>query len=118
VRGDPGLIVQALRNLIATGMKYSPDGERVDVTLSHDADAAQVTVRDRGPGIPADAGRDAFDLFHRSPQVAAQVYGTGLGLYVARALIEAQDGTVWLRGRQGGGTEVGFTLPLYREEAA
>ena len=118
VRGDAGLIIQVLRNLIATAMKYSPDNELVVVTLGHDADAAHATVSDRGPGAPAEAGRDAFELFHRSPQVAAQVYGTGISLYVARALIEAQDGSVWLHSRPGGGTEVGFRLPLYGDEAA
>lgn len=116
-RGDTGLVAQVLRNLIASALKYSPAHEDVRVTLGSDARAVHVTVSDRVPGAPAEAGSDAFALFHRHPEVAGHVYGTGMGLYMARLLIEAQGGEVWLRGRPGGGTDVGFTLPIYREEA-
>ena len=78
-----------------------------------DEDGVAASVLDRGLGFPAGTGADAFHLFYRSPAVAAHLTGTGMGLYVARSLIEAQGGRIWLRDRVGGGAEVGFWLPAF-----
>ena len=79
---------------------------------------ARVVVLDRGPGFPPETGADAFQLFHRSPSAAARVPGTGIGLYVARALVEAQGGRTWLHDRPGGGAEIGCALPRYEPDAS
>lgn len=113
VRGDELYVTQVLRNLISNSVKYAPEDAPVEVTLRAHDDVVSVAVLDRGPGFPPDTGPDAFRLFYRSPSVAAHVPGTGIGLYVARALVEAQGGRIWLRNRIGGGAEVGFELPLY-----
>jgi len=113
VRADDGYVTQILRNLISNAVKYSPVDHPVVVTLAAEPDAVVVSVLDRGPGFPAETGPDAFRLFYRNPDVGARVPGTGIGLYVARALVEAQGGRIWLRNRPGGGAEVGFELPLY-----
>ncbi|MFP5342649.1 MAG: sensor histidine kinase [Candidatus Limnocylindria bacterium] len=113
VRADDLYVTQVLRNLIANSVKYAPPDEPVQVVLRPHDDVVSVVVLDRGPGFPPDTGPDAFRLFYRSPGVAAHVPGTGIGLYVARALVEAQGGRIWLRDRVGGGAEVGFELPLY-----
>jgi signal transduction histidine kinase len=117
-RADDGYTMQILRNLISNAVKYSPPGEPVTVSLHADQDVVHVSVLDRGAGFPAGTGPDAFRLFHRSPAVAAHVSGTGIGLYVARALVEAQGGRIWLRNRADGGAEVGFSLPVYRIDGA
>ncbi len=117
VRADDGLTMQVLRNLISDAVKYSPAEETVDVLLTPDEIGVRVAVLDRGPGFPPETDADAFQLFHRSPSVAARVPGTGIGLYVARALVEAQGGRIWLHDRPGGGAEVGFTLPRYEPDA-
>ncbi len=114
VRGDDGYVMQTLRNLVSNAVKFSPAGEPVEITLDVEDGQVRVTVLDRGAGFPAGTGPDAFRLFYRSPEVAAHMSGTGIGLYVACALVEAQGGRIWLRNRDGGGAEVGFTLPVYR----
>ena len=113
VRGDDGYVVQILRNLISEAVRFGPDVEPVQVIITTIGDEVVTSVLDRGPGFPAAAGRDAFRLFHGHPEVAADVPGTGIGLYVAHALVEALQGSMWIRDRQGGGTEVSFSLPRY-----
>jgi len=113
VRGDDGYLIQVLRNLIFNAVKYSPIDEPVVVELAAHGDEVSATVLDRGPGFPPGTGPDAFRLFYRSPAVAARLSGTGIGLFVASALVEAHGGRIWLRERPGGGSEVGFSLPVY-----
>lgn len=114
VRGDEGFTTQVLRNLLSNAVRMSPPKEPVVVVLRAvpgGRDVA-VSVLDRGPGFPPATGPDAFRLFYRSPAIAAHVPGTGIGLYVARTLVEAQGGRIWLRNRSRGGAEVSFTLPV------
>ena len=87
----------------------------VDARL--DEACVRVAVKDRGLGVPVDTGEDVFSLYHRHPSAGGHVPRSGIGLYVARALVEANDGHIWLNARPGGGTEVGFSLPLYEVAA-
>lgn len=113
VEADDGATLQILRNLVSNAVKFGPLDEPVVITVSADADVVSVRVLDRGPGFPADAGDDAFRLFYRTPAVAARIPGTGIGLYVARVLVEAQGGRIWWHDRVGGGAEVGFNLAVH-----
>ncbi|MEX2185016.1 MAG: HAMP domain-containing sensor histidine kinase [Chloroflexota bacterium] len=112
-RGDDAHVRQVLRNLLSNAVKFSPAQEPVVVELSADDETVRVVVLDRGKGFAPGTGSDAFQLFHRSPAVAARHSGTGIGLFVARSLVEAQGGRIWLRDRPGGGSEVGFCLRRY-----
>lgn len=116
VRADDGYVNQILRNLISNAVKYSPQASPVEVVLRDLGEMVCVSVLDRGPGFPDATSSDAFRLFYRSPDVAARVPGTGIGLYVSRALVEAQGGRIWLRNREGGGAEVSFQLPVFNPE--
>jgi signal transduction histidine kinase len=118
VRGDEGYVTQILRNLLSNAIKHTPPSEAITVSVRavpHDR-AITVSVLDRGSGFPPGTGPDAFRLFYRSPDIAAHVPGTGIGLYVARVLVEAQGGRIWWRNRVDGGAEVGFSLPILESD--
>ena len=75
-----------------------------------DTNAAQVLVRDAGPGIDADEAEALFVPFDRSRRTGARTKGIGIGLAVSKRVIEAQGGTVWARPLDGGGSEFGLSL--------
>ena len=115
--GDEGLVAQILRNLIANAIATSPAGSQVDVVIDATPTDVRVTIGDRGAGFPSGLGDDAFRLYHRHPSVASHRPDTGLALFVARALVEAQGGRIWQHDRDGGGAEVGLSLPIYADPA-
>jgi two-component system sensor histidine kinase MprB len=86
--------------------------ETIEIVV--DSADAQVTVRvlDRGIGVDEATADKAFDLFYRTPEATRAAAGAGIGLFVCRQLVEAMDGRTWMRARDGGGTEVGFSLPV------
>jgi signal transduction histidine kinase len=118
VRADEAYVRQVLRNLIANALGGSPAGDPVDVVISRGDGVVVTRILDRSQGIQTEAGEDAFGLYHRSPSVAARVAGTGIGLFVAKLLVEALRGRIWLVGRPGGGQEITFTLPVAPADAA
>ena len=80
-------------------------------------DEITVTVRDRGPGIATEDAEHVFDLFYRARSAERQASGAGIGLFVCRQLVHAMGGRIWVRPREGGGTEFGFAMPLFVESA-
>ena len=113
--GDDGLVEQILRNLIANAVATSPDDSPVDVVVYATPTDVRVAIGDRGAGFPSGIGDDAFRLYHRSQPAAAHRPDTGLALFVARELVEAQGGSIWQQDRPGGGAEVSLSLPRYVE---
>lgn len=102
----PSQIDRAVGNLLDNAGKWSPDGAGIEVVV----DGPSVVVRDRGPGIPdADLPR-VFDRFYRAT-TARTLPGSGLGLAIVKQAVEANGGAVVARNREGGGAEVGFSLP-------
>ncbi len=119
--GDDGQVRQVLRNLLSIAAEATPPGRAIMVLASETDGWVEVRINDRGPGLDPDAlddpDGDLFSLPYRHPAAGGHVPRSGLGLYVARALVEANGGRLWLRSRRGGGTEAGFTLPAYRDAA-
>lgn len=111
--GDATQINQVLRNLISNAVDATPPGALVAIEIRSGPKHAQVIIRDRGPGIATDAGSDVFNLFVDHPAVGGHVPRSGIGLYVARTLVVSNGGRIWVARRRGGGTEVGFALPLF-----
>jgi signal transduction histidine kinase len=111
--GDPSRLAQVLDNLVANAIKFTGDGGRVTVTLAASADRALVTVGDTGPGIsPADLEK-IFDRFYRSANATAHaIPGSGLGLPIAKAIVDGHGGRIAVASEEGRGTTVRLELPL------
>ncbi len=112
---DPHRIEQVLTNIVTNAIKYSPQGGQVKVTLQADATAqtAKICVQDRGMGIPRHQQARIFGRFVRADNAqAAGISGTGLGLYLCRALVEQHAGRLWFESVEGEGTTFFLTLPL------
>ncbi len=116
---------QVLNNLVGNAIKYSPDGGDVEVMVgpSEETDLdenrpaipagwAVVTIRDHGIGIPA-AGRDRlFERFFRAANAKGRVSGMGLGLFIAREIVQRHGGLIWVESEEGKGSLFGIALPL------
>ncbi len=115
LQGDRNRLEQVLLNLLGNAIKYTPQGGPVDisVTLTDDEQCAQVSIRDRGIGIPREHHARLFARFSRATNAAAHgITGTGLGLFLCRELIERHGGRIWLESEEGQGSIFYFTLPL------
>jgi signal transduction histidine kinase len=112
VDADRGRLFQLLDNLISNAIKFTPEGGRIDVRVVRSGDGALLEVSDTGVGLGADVER-VFERFFRTPSAeAAQIQGTGLGLFIARAITEAHGGEISAANRSGGGTTFRILLPL------
>ncbi len=113
VCADPDKIEQVIMNLVDNAIKYSPSGGEVTVSLEQGRHRAEFRVTDRGVGIPPEHLPYIFDKFHRVDNRATrEIYGTGLGLYVSKSIIEAHGGNIWVESEPGAGSTFHFTLPL------
>ncbi|HEX7102093.1 MAG TPA: ATP-binding protein, partial [Nitrolancea sp.] len=103
---------QALRIVLDNALKYTPAGRDVRLTVTHDTNYIRVVVQDTGEGIPSEHLPRLFDRFYRVDQSRSRAAGgTGLGLPIARALVEAQGGSIDLTSIVGQGTTVMISLP-------
>ena len=110
VKADCVLLEQVLVNLLDNACKYSTKGSEIAITASCDETMVQISVADRGSGIPADYLTQVFDKFYRLEQ-PKKVSGTGLGLSICKGIIEAHGGYIHAENRPGGGTVMTFTIP-------
>ncbi|HET9014089.1 MAG TPA: GAF domain-containing protein [Thermomicrobiaceae bacterium] len=112
---DPARLEQVLANLVSNAVKYSPGGGDVRVTVRRSGDIAEVAVEDEGIGISAADQERLFEPFARGSGADA-FKGTGLGLYVAREIVEQQGGTIDLESEPGRGSRFTVRLPIDAEE--
>lgn len=111
LRFDAVLIERVLCNLIENAIKYSPAGSAIEIAVRGVGETAEFSVSDAGCGLAADLDRDLFEMFVRGDAESA-IPGAGLGLSIARAIIEAHAGRIWAEARQPRGTTFRFALPL------
>jgi signal transduction histidine kinase len=118
VCADPDRVVQALVNLLANAVKFSPRASVVTVTVAREGACARFTVRDRGRGIPPERLQSVFERFNQvDASDAREKGGTGLGLAIAQGIVERHGGRIWVESAPGVGSAFHFTLPLARGAA-
>jgi signal transduction histidine kinase len=112
IEADKGRIFQLLDNLISNAIKFTPEGGRVDIRVVPALDGAVIEVSDTGIGLGPGEAELVFDRFFRSAHAHQQhVPGTGLGLFIARAIAKAHGGTLTASSREGNGTTFRMELP-------
>ena len=121
VRADERALAEVVFTLIDNACKYSPAGSRVLMRAEAltESERIRVTVEDEGPGIPLALREKVFDKFFRADAAACQLPrgGSGMGLAIARGIVEAHGGNIWIEdGARGRGTRVHFTVPIGDDE--
>lgn len=118
VYADPVGVAQVLENLLSNAIRYSPPGGTVRLLLEPLPDVLQVRVIDQGPGIPPEVQERIFERFFRwYPEQGPgrrSPAGMGVGLALAREIIQAHGGRIWVDSQPGQGATFAFTLPYYR----
>jgi PAS domain S-box-containing protein len=109
---DSDRVRQVLDNLLSNAIKYSPTGGEVVVRVEVVKQEARVSVQDSGVGIPAEALDQIFTRFYRTDDAAAGPAGFGIGLYVARSIVELHGGRIAVASYPGHGSTFSFTLPV------
>jgi K+-sensing histidine kinase KdpD len=112
IEAEVTYLEQVIRNLLTNAAKYSDPPAEIEIEVGVDRDEVVVEVLDRGIGVDEETADHAFELFYRTKAASRVASGAGIGLFVCRELVSAMGGRTWMRARTGGGTEVGFSLPI------
>ena len=110
VMADRERVQQALSNLIGNAIKFSPAGSKIVVVPRRDAESVVISVVDNGKGIAAEQLPRVFDRYWQSSRTDRQ--GAGLGLAIAKGIVEAHGGRIWIESTPGEGTTASFSLPF------
>ncbi|MCE7936955.1 PAS domain-containing protein [Candidatus Saccharibacteria bacterium CPR2] len=110
-------ITEVLNNLVDNAIKYSYEGGEIVVELRQRGDQVEVIVQDRGIGIPSSVIGNLFKKFYRSHRTKGAVGGTGLGLYLSKAIIDAHGGQIYVSSKEGEGSTFGFLVPTFASVA-
>jgi signal transduction histidine kinase len=110
VHADRHRVLQVLSNLIGNSLKFTPPGGRITVSAKLREDEVLFSIADTGPGIPREHLSDIFSPYWQAKRT--ERLGAGLGLPIAKGIVEAHGGRIWVESEQGQGTQFYFTLPL------
>jgi signal transduction histidine kinase len=114
VNVDPSSMRRAIEQLLENARKYSPTKSDVRIEAREEDGKIRIAVLDRGPGIAPEERDRIFEKFYRGRDWQGKAEGTGMGLAIARGIIEAHGGRIRAEARPGGGTAMVITLPSAR----
>jgi two-component system, OmpR family, sensor histidine kinase BaeS len=112
IRLDPDRMAQVFGNLITNSLRYTPEGGEIVLAAGQEANMLVFRVRDNGQGIPAESLPHIFDRFYRADPARAQWNESGLGLAIARSIVEAHGGSISAESQVGQGTTVKILFPV------
>lgn len=113
IKIDPSKVKMVIQNLLDNAVKYTSEGGKVTITVKFGKMEAELVIEDTGMGIPKEHQERLFTKFFRSNNaVKAQTEGTGLGLFIAKNIIEKHNGKIWFVSEEGKGTTFHVTIPL------
>jgi signal transduction histidine kinase len=113
VFSDPDKLKIVITNLLDNAIKYTLGGGMVEVKAEKKGFFIQVSIKDAGVGIPADQQKNIFQKFFRSDNaIRHQTVGTGLGLFIVKAIVEANKGQIWFESKEGSGSTFYFKIPI------
>lgn len=113
VPADSASMGEVISNLIDNAIKYSHEGGAIEVAAAARTDTVELTVTDHGIGMPGSVVNNLFQKFYRSHRSSETVTGTGIGLYISKAIIESHGGSISVRSEEGKGSTFIVTLPIY-----
>jgi signal transduction histidine kinase len=117
IAGDPASLSEVFGNLIDNAIKYSNEGGSINVGASTKGDLVELTIEDHGIGMPASVIGNLFQKFYRSHRSRETVAGTGIGLYISKAIVESHGGTISVRSEEGRGSTFIVSLPTFQSVA-
>lgn len=117
IAADRSSLGEVITNLVDNAIKYSPENGEVVISATTKQNEVELTVQDQGMGIPESVVGNLFTRFYRSHKSRQAVGGTGLGLYICKAIVEMHGGKIWVRTAEGQGSTFGVILPTYASVA-
>jgi len=111
ILADEDRLEQVFSNLVSNAIKYSPEGGEIRIEGRARPEQVIVCISDQGPGVSIEDAPHIFDRFYRSVNATRTTKGAGLGLYLAKAVIEAHRGRIWVDPNEEQGARVCFSLP-------
>jgi signal transduction histidine kinase len=117
IAGDAASLSEVFSNLIDNAIKYSNEGGAIKVSAAVKGDFVEVAIEDHGIGMPATVIGNLFNKFYRSHRSRETVAGTGIGLYISKALVESHGGTIRVQSEEGVGSVFTVAIPTYASVA-
>lgn len=114
IAADISSLAEVFGNLIDNAIKYSSDGGAITVTASSKGDTVEIAIEDHGIGMPGNVVSNLFQKFYRSHRSRETVAGTGIGLYISKAIVESHGGTITVHSEENKGSTFTVSLPTYQ----
>ncbi|MDB5163125.1 MAG: putative Histidine kinase [Candidatus Saccharibacteria bacterium] len=114
IAADTASLSEVFANLIDNAIKYSNDGGVINVIATSKGDTVEIAIEDFGIGMPGNVVSNLFQKFYRSHRSRESVAGTGIGLYISKAIVESHGGNISVRSEDGKGSTFTVSLPTYQ----